>query len=1431
MMSRAWKAGRVTLILVGAAAVIGIALRVGAGWYLQSAGGRAVVAERLGEAIGLPVEVRELNVGPLSSTIGFRVLDPALPNSPDAEVLSVESASADVSFTELVTGRVRPKEVRLRGVSVSLRLDASGKLLTTLPTLPVGPPAGDGSVPHVVVESAKITIRQEGRPAFTVSGVSLEAGADGAKVVLSGGADDPAWGRWKLSGEVDRGADAGWADLATDDAPLSLELLRSIPFIPREVWDNAQPAGRGKATVRVTVGGAPAREVGYDVRIQSTGAATLALPPADVTLQDVHCLVRVHAGKVEVGGTDGRPKATGKLAGGVVRVAAKYDFAPEPSVAEPIVVEVEKLAVKDLPAKWGLKNLGGNLPGTLSLESGFLTGRAKLKVVVPAVGEAQVFGGGSGDITLPSFLGGKGRIGVTLGGDGRRLNFQLGETTVGDGRAEPREGPGDGNAATSRNSTDVERAPVVSSASSPPFPPGEGGPGGLGWPANPPAALAWSTPPPSPLPQGGRGCPPNGPSCNTAEPAKGTGQSVGASPPFPLREGGPGGLGGSGLLLATTLLQPPAAKRPDQTPVEATLSLRDIDIAQLIEQLELKIPYKVAGKVTLRAKLGVPLGEANTAASYKLSGTITSPELRFEGLTVQDAAADLHYQNGVLTLGELRGKVPHPGGVGEVRGAAKAAISPAGDASAKLTLTKLPLGPVLAAVPDLGITGSGVVTGEAEFKAPFEKLGDPTTWAASAKLSSDELTVADRTAKAVSFTAKIDKGVVTLTDGAATIEGIPVTAAGTLGLTGAFPLDATVKAAGASVTDLRKLVPELKLPVSVEGTLSAEARLTGTLSPTALRAAGRVTATDVTLNKTAANHLDVRWELDPDLLRVTDLKAQLFGGIVDGKLEYPLVADRGGSFFLQFKDFDAAQARAFVPDFPVRVTGAVTGKVAGTIPPAKDGARVGNLDVDLTAPKMTVQGFPAEKLVGKATARNGTIEYSLEGHSLGGTFEVKGRYPGAKAEPAPKATRGSARLRNLDLSRLGSALGVEGLRPLRGRVDLTFDYENDLSAGAGRVSVRGLRWGGEATADDLDAVLLLNDGQLELRDLRGYMAGGILRGRARVKIDDPGRNFVSLTLDRANTAKLLAPFGEAGAALEGNVSLVVRGSFGRTARLTGAATLDRGSVGGAGVVGLRVPFEVTAGAAGGRLTVREATALAGSGRTTGAVTVDWGAGAGVQVNGRVQMFDVPVRALAPGLGDNSFVGTGRLTGRFDVSGQNVRSAADLKGNLIAVLNGTSAREIPLLRQAVPYLNPLGAGRAFQTGDVRATLSGGVLRVQRLALANPTTQLFADGSITLSNNRLDLDVVAHTGQIGPDVRGLRLLGLKLPTIGPVPIGLIQDVTQYLSNKTVRLTISGTVANPAVRVNTGALLREEAVRFFLSRYVLPAGAAGGLWEDNR
>ena len=214
------------------------------------------------------------------------------------------------------------------------------------------------------------------------------------------------------------------------------------------------------------------------------------------------------------------------------------------------------------------------------------------------------------------------------------------------------------------------------------------------------------------------------------------------------------------------------------------------------------------------------------------------------------------------------------------------------------------------------------------------------------------------------------------------------------------------------------------------------------------------------------------------------------------------------------------------------------------------------------------------------------------------------------------------------------------------------------------------------------------------------------------------------------------------------------------------------------------------------------------------------------------------------MGENAASGcNGRITGRFDVGGSNIRSVNDLTGTLVATLNNTSVKEIPILQQITPFLNPTdGLVKPFQSGDVHAgtpsATAGCSAFVSASPLSNPAAQVFAEGTIA-TTGRIDMNGmrVAHTGTLGPESRAMRLFGLKLPAVGPVPLTLIRDVSDFLSNRTIRLTINGTTSNPIVRVNVGALLSEEAVRFLLSRY-LPArrapaarlGVEGGLGSSK-
>jgi hypothetical protein len=565
----------------------------------------------------------------------------------------------------------------------------------------------------------------------------------------------------------------------------------------------------------------------------------------------------------------------------------------------------------------------------------------------------------------------------------------------------------------------------------------------------------------------------------------------------------------------------------------------------------------------------------------------------------------------------------------------------------------------------------------------------------------------------------------------------------------------------------------------------------------------------------------VKWDLDGDRVKLTDLSAELFGGTITGSADVPLDTTKAGKFAVHFKDLDAGLATKTVPDLPVRVTGRVSGKFSADVPAARPGqARAVNADVDLTAPKLTVQGIPAERLTGKVNIAEGVGEYQLEGKALGGSFEVKGHYPPRPKPAPPAANRNSMKARDLDLRHLAAVYKVESLRQLQGRVDLDVSFVDDLSNGTGRLAIRRLGWGDQQLASSLTGSIAVKDGLLTIPDFGGEFAGGILRGRGHLTMSSPARNFVSLTLDRADAKLLFAPVPGLADAATGDVSVVFRGRLGAETRGSGQVSFDRGTLLGSNVTDLRIPFDLTAGTGGGgQLTVRDAALNLGEGRLVGEVTYAWNVTS--RLTGQLRFTRVRVKSLIGG--ESSLFGNGRVTGRFDLSGTNVRTANDVGGTLTATLNQTSVREIPIFTLLTPYLSTSGATGPFQAGEVRGRLGNGVFRLDRLALSSATARLFAEGTVTLAG-RLDMDVVAATGQIGFSDRGLRLLGLGLPAvmIGPIPITLIRDVSDYLSNQTIRLRVTGSVKQPSVQVNVAALLSEEAVRFFLNLY-LPGAAA--------
>jgi translocation and assembly module TamB len=403
---------------------------------------------------------------------------------------------------------------------------------------------------------------------------------------------------------------------------------------------------------------------------------------------------------------------------------------------------------------------------------------------------------------------------------------------------------------------------------------------------------------------------------------------------------------------------------------------------------------------------------------------------------------------------------------------------------------------------------------------------------------------------------------------------------------------------------------------------------------------------------------------------------------------------------------------------------------------------------------------------------------------------------------------------------LWEALGVQSaVGPLRGAIDLEVTFRNeepDLApVGNGRFTFNRLRWGLYEIAGSIQGDVRLSRGELRLLNLTGDVGGGIARGSVVLNLENFDRSRFSFSLDGVEASRLLAPWPDVARHVEGPLDMRLRGTFGREWNGGGDLVFSRGTVFGVELSEWRLPvtFSVSPQSGRGQVEIQETTAQVAHGRAQGRASLAWGDSA--RVEGQVRFFGVDLGSLLHSFSESAPVGAGRLTGRIDFSGSEVRSVNDLSATMEASFAQTEALSLPVLSQLTPFLTPgLSRSSTFQSGDLHARLDRGLIRIQRLSLAGRALRLFLQGNLLL-DGRLDLQADAYTGEIAPNGRLLSLFGERLPAIGALPLALLADVTSSLSARLLHLRVTGTVRSPSVRIEPTGLLTEEAVRFFLGQ----------------
>jgi translocation and assembly module TamB len=470
----------------------------------------------------------------------------------------------------------------------------------------------------------------------------------------------------------------------------------------------------------------------------------------------------------------------------------------------------------------------------------------------------------------------------------------------------------------------------------------------------------------------------------------------------------------------------------------------------------------------------------------------------------------------------------------------------------------------------------------------------------------------------------------------------------------------------------------------------------------------------------------------------------------------------------------------------------------------------------LQAPKLRVQNIPTEKLRASIDYKSGLLEYKLEGQSLGGTFEMDGQLPLTK--PAAPAREGHLRINDIAVSKLLAALNAgAGVDGIRGRFSVAVDFEqagpSDWPTGTGQIQLRDLRYKDRTLASSARADLVLAKGSLRLRDFNTSFGGGVLRARMALDFEHAERSSYSIDIDNVEAAQVVAPW--LGETVQGPIRARIRGRGSRETEGTIDVELAHGTVAGVPVTSVRLPLRYRFAPASGRgeIETRDASAQVGHGQATGRLTANWEDV--LRVDGQVKFSRVDVGTVLQQTIGSSQIGGGMMTGRFDFAARDLRSANDLTGSLIASFEQSQALNLPILQQVAPYLG-VSPSTTFQKGNASARLDRGLFRIQQFALEGANLKVHVDGTVAL-DERLNLSVTANTGSFGLDFPGSRLLRLRIPLFGPLPVQVAQQAINFLSNRVIHLEVTGTTRSPNIRVRPLATLSEEGIRFFLDRTV--------------
>jgi translocation and assembly module TamB len=876
------------------------------------------------------------------------------------------------------------------------------------------------------------------------------------------------------------------------------------------------------------------------------------------------------------------------------------------------------------------------------------------------------------------------------------------------------------------------------------------------------------------------------------------------------------------------------------------IELEDVDLNKVLARAEavgIRLPFAVAGTLSLKADATIPLGTLRDLKGYVFRGDLSLKGAHIFGVDLGHLTARLDLTNGVLDLKDFRGllvdrpdggvanrppttpPVPETGPLppGGFRAHMHAELAPPGRFSAHLRGEQLPLTELAAPVLSDANQVGGFLTINAQAEANVSTLADPKTWALSGRLESERVRYQTASLDAISTRFSIEDGRLDLLELSAQLGGNPLRADLELGLTAPFDFRGTLEVSGWEIADALALIPGEPRPAPAGGRVTAKARAKGTLAPWRLETQGEGRVDKFRAEGVELGNVPIRWGTVDGVIEVRGVDAQPFGGRVQLSAEVPTTGDQPIHGSASFTDIDMAKFSSAMPPGGLMLSGQANGKIEFAVPP---GATSLDANVSLSANELRIQGIPADAVEATVSIRKGMLIYDLLAKSLGGKIRFKGDLP-LSATPPHSEANARFQAASFNLSDLWRAWDLRGpIAKLQGVAGIDANLRTglrplDLRA-HGIVAARDLHWGSDFPLGNLRGEVVVTPRRWRIEPLSGELFLGLVNGSFWGDLTNHGGERIGFDfrVERASLSRVAGLQPKIARHLEGSGTLRVSGRMDDTLRAEGEISVPQARVYGLPVNELRVPTEVSFDPRNGIgvLQIHRLSARVAGGQIRNDARFHFGGHSAYTSDAQISSLDLEtvVRLFA----DVRRPATGKISGRISVAGPDPGDLRALRGRVDLDLDDASLVDLPVFRELDRFLGSARGG-VFDDGDLHASIVDRQLIIDQFTLSGRLAQIHASGTIRF-DGKIDMEVLINTNEIisqsGQNlvslIPGLRRLEGKAGES-------TRAFTSFLSNRLLKIRVAGTVSNPQVNIDTGIAVTSAAVGFFGSVFSLPAG----------